>query len=73
MDAGLVVDSVLELSTGRNFLQCPEKVPTKLVLTLLLLVLKVLPADWFIGLLVNLHDQKGYTTNNCLVSCRISS
>ena len=23
---------------------------------------------WFIGLLVNLHDQTGYTTNNCLVS-----
>ena len=29
--------------------------------------------NWFIGLLVNLHDQTGYTTNNCLVSCRISS
>ena len=28
---------------------------------------------WFIGLLVYLHDQTGYTTNNCLVSCRISS
>ena len=25
------------------------------------------------GLLVYLHDQTGYTTNNCLVSCRISS
>ena len=28
---------------------------------------------WFIGLLVYLHDQTGYTTNNYLVSCRISS
>ena len=26
----------------------------------------------FIGLLVYLHDQTGYTTNNYLVSCRIS-
>ena len=29
--------------------------------------------NWFIGLLVYLHDQTGYTTNNYLVSCRISS
>ena len=34
---------------------------------------KQLCVNWFIGLLVNLHDQTGYTTNNCLVSCRISS
>ena len=29
--------------------------------------------NWFIGLLVYLHDQTGYTTNNYLVSCRISN
>ena len=29
--------------------------------------------NWFIGLLVYLHDQTGYTTNNYLASCRISS
>ena len=33
----------------------------------------ILKTYWFIGLLVYLHDQTGYTTNNCLVSCRISS
>ena len=41
--------------------------------TRMIQVTSLYQCNWFIGLLVYLHDLTGYTTNNYLVSCRISS